>query len=811
MSTVSGRAPSLRADLLSSLSAGAFFCLFLVLCGSPAAAADEKHPHSSIDLQVKELRLLSGSYGPGNPLAVAVRLVNAGTGEVRGATLATYVDGDKIGETAVPALVPGRETRIEVLIPTPGTGRTLKVVVLARPATSDFQSELSYEDNGGRIAIAVEPNRDGGGSARSVMWLTEPLYVVDAPYRIGPSVKKLPLLVMILNELPNENGWSPDLDTFNNIKLWVNGSFVKNLEGGFSVPNTRYWAKIYTIPVTLLDKTDDYNLIRVGLDRSWADDRGPDIMPSKSVWGNIIDPMTNNPLDNATWLTDGDYWYCRVFRSSHALPNVDGGHWFYGDTHHHTAYTDNPAEIGSPVTATAWAASSIGLSWLAVTDHSNDLDSDADAENFKDGLSHAPFTRPQPQSTDAKWADFLDQAAAVNSTGLFSIIAGCEVNVALLKADFPTIADDIFAHVLVYGLENMTSPIIGEGQDGMSLLSPIGKDAEKGASGLIPPSNTSVYDASRLHGDTFALWELLDFLQINAPGASVYLAHPIHEFVENSVSWTFLKMRDAWHLQGGNYVYEDALSGSYHHPLFHGFQLWNGAACFGNGIGKNEQAIDEGMDKYDAILQQDLAAFDPAKKLFVIGGSDAHGDFNSHTSRGERYNWDILLKRRDLVNVLGKVRTAVYIPDGHVTPQSALDALRRGRAVMTNGPMTLLALEFDGTEYLPGDHLTVPRSRLTDLKLRFRWATTPEFGPFTSVRLKVVGPTSVITPVTIPSPPDSGNFTLSIPGQLPGFAGWYALRVEGITDPAQALFQEPGTTFPYRCFTNPVWLEIVEG
>lgn len=780
-------------------------CALAFFAASLAAGTDE------IDLAIDRVKLVSESVGPDEPILIDVTLANRGTADARDLVLSTFVSGKKISETPVALLEGATSMTMAAAVPQPDRPGTVKVVFLVRPRSADLGREVSFANNGERIALEMAPDKTGRTRVRSVMWLTEPLYVVDMPFRIEPWVSKVPLLIMILNELPNEEGWDPDLDTFNNIKLWVNGQSAGNLENSFTVPNTRFWARLYELPISLFTKVNDFNLVRVNLDRAWADDRGPDIQPGNSAWGQIVDPMNGQPLDDATWLTDGDYWYCRVFRSFNRLPNIDRQHWFLGDTHYHTVYTDNGAEMGSPLYPTAYAGLVSGLSWLAVTDHSNDYDSDEDAENFKDGLAHDPFTRPQPRSVAAKWADFLDQVAAVNATGLFSIIAGSEVNYAILKEDFPGVPEDIFCHALVYGLEGLTVPVKGEGQDGMSLLSPIGKDAEEGASGNIPATNTSVYTASRTHGDTNTLAELLTFLQNNAPGSALFLAHPIDEFDPNSVSWTMLKQRDPWYEDGGSFVYEEGVAGSYHHPLFKGFEFWNGQPCFGNGIGKDTGQIAAGLAKYDSILQLDLPTFDPSKKLFFIGGSDGHGDFNSHTSRGEQYNWDILQKRRDLVHVLGKVRTAVFIADGECNPQSALGALCAGRAVATNGPMAVLTVVHGGTEYYPGDHLSLPRSQLPGLGLRFRWATSPEFGPFSAVTLKVVGPAAVTAPITFSNIPNVGGRTVTIQTTLPGFSGWYALRVEATTDAAQALFKEPGTTYPYRCLTNPIWLEIKEG
>jgi hypothetical protein len=72
--------------------------------------------------------------------------------------------------------------------------------------------------------------------------------------------------------------------------------------------------------------------------------------------------------------------HIEIFLPQHALPlsraALPSGprHWFYGDTHYHSAYTDDFKEYGAPLPATRQAAQALGLDWIVVTDHSCDLD-----------------------------------------------------------------------------------------------------------------------------------------------------------------------------------------------------------------------------------------------------------------------------------------------------------------------------------------------------------------------------------------------------------------------------------------------------
>jgi hypothetical protein len=63
-----------------------------------------------------------------------------------------------------------------------------------------------------------------------------------------------------------------------------------------------------------------------------------------------------------------------IFISRDLLPCLDD--WYWGDLHVHSNYTDDQVEFGAPIEAAVAAAKSIGLDFIAITDHSYDLDDD---------------------------------------------------------------------------------------------------------------------------------------------------------------------------------------------------------------------------------------------------------------------------------------------------------------------------------------------------------------------------------------------------------------------------------------------------
>jgi hypothetical protein len=105
--------------------------------------------------------------------------------------------------------------------------------------------------------------------------------------------------------------------------------------------------------------------------------------------------------------------------SNNILPHFD--HWYWGDLHTHSSYTNDQVEFGAPISALVQAAKSAGLNFLAVTDHSYDLDDHLD--NFLQN------------DVDLKnWHRFQQDVTAIQKEqDKFIIIPGEEVSVGNAK------------------------------------------------------------------------------------------------------------------------------------------------------------------------------------------------------------------------------------------------------------------------------------------------------------------------------------------------------------------------------------------
>ena len=100
-------------------------------------------------------------------------------------------------------------------------------------------------------------------------------------------------------------------------------------------------------------------------------------IPPSSLVGlsDVVDIEVTCAYDNFTF-TD-DVIRLRVFRSTEDLPAQ--ANYYRGDTHLHSMFTQNTAEIGLSLSGTKEAAKKIGLDWITTTDHTSDFD------NYGDG------------------------------------------------------------------------------------------------------------------------------------------------------------------------------------------------------------------------------------------------------------------------------------------------------------------------------------------------------------------------------------------------------------------------------------------
>ncbi|MCK5380552.1 MAG: CehA/McbA family metallohydrolase, partial [Candidatus Latescibacteria bacterium] len=150
--------------------------------------------------------------------------------------------------------------------------------------------------------------------------------------------------------------------------------------------------------------------------------------------------------------------------------------------------------------------------------------------------------------------------------------------------------------------------------------------------------------------------------EVRRQGGVAYAAHPLEPtpFFQRK-----LVRRGNWHWED---LLQDGLSG---------LQFWNG---------KQDRGLVRGKQAWIALLLE-------GKRVFALGGDDAHGNFNRFRQIGVPF----VTMRESNQQRFGAVRTALYLPDGLSKP-GMLEALRTGRSVITDGPFVAFHLESEAGE-----------------------------------------------------------------------------------------------------------------
>jgi len=490
---------------------------------------------------------------------------------------------------------------------------------------------------------------------------------------------------------------------------------------------------------------------------------------------DVIDVRVTFRLED--WPNQDSYLKVRL----HAPPVPEIAHWYRGDIHYHSAFTDNPAERGDPLSVTKQVALHSGLGWVVLTDHSTDLSS----EQFE--------------------AERRDVVALRDGRLVF--IRGEEITAASNQDTLlPTI------HVLA-----LPSP--GDPDQGFP-------DPEAG-------SDTAIHSGDG--SPTSPALPLKDALRrIVAAGGFAYAAHPFDPVSP-------LIRGGAWDLgldflaPGGRRL-QDGIAG---------LEAWNRAttatadgardpfclsrgsdpqSCFQPDAQADEYArLEKGIELgWRPLLLKGIEASaassdSPAFKVFLAAGSDAHGDLNFEATL------DVLdfvgKPTRGLTgyaenNAFGKLSTVVYCPQG-MGPrgENVLAALRAGRSVVSNGPLLIAGFDRNSNGSLDdledvgiGGEISSSIRALPALQIS--WVSSAEFGPLESLRL-ILGSGSAESSaeeISIPANlklASGGLFALDLRSRLEHRrGGWLYVRLEARTR------NSAGEEF--RCYTNPIWMRLTD-
>jgi len=242
--------------------------------------------------------------------------------------------------------------------------------------------------------------------------------------------------------------------------------------------------------------------------------------------------------------------------------------------------------------------------------------------------------------------------------------------------------------------------------------------------------------------------------RISNVGGFAYAAHPESG---NGFLGTLMLNRDHWrdpdYAQGG----------------YSGLQFWN-------GVGGKE--FTKSREKWVQLLLE-------GRRLFALGGNDAHGDFN----RCRKVIYPNTRLSESQEHIFGKVRTYVYC-GSTLSATSVLDALKNGKTVITNGPVAVLQARNDAGHTADiGDDIAGKEFALT-----INARSSEEFGSIDKVTLNRGDLSEKLEHVEKTFVPQSGEtecvFTHKIAQKNRGY-----VRVEVTSSSGE-----------YLCLTNPIWL-----
>lgn len=177
--------------------------------------------------------------------------------------------------------------------------------------------------------------------------------------------------------------------------------------------------------------------------------------------------------------------------------------------------------------------------------------------------------------------------------------------------------------------------------------------------------------------------------------ALAFAAHPEEPF---TILHQILLRRGKWH------------SSDYDHSRLKGMQVLNGVI---------DGAFHRGIKQWIRQLSN-------GKKLILIAGNDAHGNFNRFRQLGLPF----LTFRESHIHLFGKARTGVFC-DSDLRRETILQSLRDGKCMVTTGPALDLTLLQDGQEDL-GIGGTLKGNAF---KWRIQGRTSVEFGDFQNCRI----------------------------------------------------------------------------
>lgn len=589
----------------------------------------------------------------------------------------------------------------------------------------------------------------------------QPEFWADAPWRLELDQTEIPITFYIRDANVDSPGYSP----------WR----LDSLRIEQRLKNKK-WHKLRTFLPLNLSNVDEQGYIEHNF---WVFSSSiplselRDIKMGDRIHLRVVFEGSVQPYEKISLITR----HLEITLSQYAFPQGRAAHqsgprrWFYGDTHYHSAYTNDIKEFGAPLPETRTAGLAIGLDWLVVTDHSCDLILKDDGGSGLSRWDRLKADVSSPELSDERFRFILGEEITLVGHGekyVHMLAMGGMQDViqgAFLPDDSSSLAVDLWINVI--------------------------KNIIRFGKGYPPDLIQSLFGKLHSFGD------VLDMLPSNT---LTFAAHPYDVAQVPPSKWD-----------------EDDLG----HARLTGHEFWNARSRRSANLTDNPFARkgwsdpdtlkrrDEARvtklfqfvsDKWDSHLIRGIEEWTsgtplPSRKPVFIGGSDAHGDFNYHAGMA----WDYT--KADMVddNGLGRVRTAIFLP-GH---QSAsvpdvdviLAALKKGSCVVTDGPILEFHLQHKGQVAYMGDALLVSGDGEPEMKIIAH--STPELGPVTRVEVVTYFKGNKSKNPSLLTLEQGKQATI----QLVGVQGYCRLQAQTVGTDGER----------FCCFTNPIWIRVTDG
>ena len=241
--------------------------------------------------------------------------------------------------------------------------------------------------------------------------------------------------------------------------------------------------------------------------------------------------------------------------------------------------------------------------------------------------------------------------------------------------------------------------------------------------------------------------------------AVAFAVHPVKE----------TSLLDRWFFSRGRWSkYDLTLSG------LTGLQVYNG---------QREDFLELGLKKWIELLLR-------GERKFILAGSEAHADFNRTKKPHDTFNFNGN-------NSFGKARTGILYFNP-ITPEKIVASLKRGTAVITNGPLMDFTVRNEaGKRSLLGGELSGAL-----FTIKFRAVSTPEYGSITKLRLY----SGIISART-----EEAIYTMDLRDTRYSLKGEVSLEPRGEYSYIRGELRSGDSGNTRFCFTNPIWLRQQNG